>query len=89
MVVVVGGGGWRWYLAPGTETTPATEEALSETKPKMDLSGAKFNRVWRRKSPFWNRKGTNRHPKTNSQAFPLVLGVKKSGIAVGKQPTKK
>jgi hypothetical protein len=49
----------------------------------MDLSGAKFNRVWRRKGAFWNRKGQKSTQKKLSSISPSF-----KGFAVGKQPTK-
>ena len=61
-LVVVVVGGVAFTVAPGAEDTRKAT-ALSESKPKIDTSGAKFNRVWRRKGRFWNRKGTNRHPR--------------------------
>jgi hypothetical protein len=64
---------WWWFrgfFAPGAEDNHKAT-ALSESKPKMHLSGAKFNRVWRRKGAFWNRKGTNRHQKQIVKRFPF------------------
>ena len=68
-------------------------EARHSAEPnKMDTSGAKFNRVWRRKGSFGTGMahfGTGKgkkHPEKNCQAFPLVLRVKNQRIAAGKQP---
>jgi hypothetical protein len=70
-------------------------QGTQREKQKMNTSGAKFNRVWRRKcsfgtgmTHFWNRKGQKKHPEKNCQAFPLVLRVKNQRIAAGKQPKK-
>ena len=62
-------------------TAPGVEEnckatALSESKPKIDTSGAKFNRVWRRKGRFWNRKGPKSTQQKIHERFPLFLGLK-------------
>ena len=75
-----GGGGWFvavvcGTLAPGAEND-ASNKALSETKPKIDLSGAKFNRVWRRKGRFWNRKEPTDTQQKIHERFPLFLGLK-------------
>ena len=76
-----GGGGGLWRVVCGTsrqvrKENDASNKALSETKPKMDLSGAKFNRVWRRKFRFWNRKEPTDTQQKIHERFPLFLGLK-------------
>ena len=75
--MAVGGDWWRLVslcLAPFAENSKATK-GNQQTKPKMDTSGAKVNRVWRRKCSFGIGKvhfGTEREPTNTPQKITSV-----------------
>jgi hypothetical protein len=78
LAVVVGGGAlWRCFVVPRARCGRELQgHGTQRDKTKMHLSGAKFNRVWRRKGAFWNRKGQKITQKKIDKHFPLFLGLK-------------
>ena len=68
--------------APGARRTARRRKVISRTKQnghfrrQTRLTLAPEWSIWNRKGPFWNRKGTKKHPEKNCQACPLVLRVK-------------